>query len=62
MRITDFTTCVTPSLFAVPGLPALSIYIGHAKVVDTYWYLTGIPELMAIAAERFYRYAEGVTP
>ncbi len=41
------------------GLPALSIYVGHAKVVDTYWYLTGIPELMAIAAERFHRYAQG---
>ena len=24
---------------------------------DTYWYLTGIPELMAIAAERFERFA-----
>lgn len=41
------------------GLSALSIYVGHAKVVDTYWYLTGIPELMAIAAERFRRYAQG---
>ena len=41
------------------GLPVLSIYVGHAKVVDTYWYLTGIPELMAIAAERFHRYAQG---
>lgn len=41
------------------GLPALSIYVGHAKVVDTYWYITGIPELMAIAAERFHRYAQG---
>ncbi len=38
---------------------ALSTYIGHAKVSDTYWYFTGIPELMAIAAERFERYAEG---
>lgn len=44
------------------SLPAISIYVGHAKVVDTYWYLTGIPELMAIAAERFHRYAEGVKP
>lgn len=43
------------------GLPALSIYVGHAKVVDTYWYLTGIPELMAIAAERFHCYAQGAT-
>jgi integrase/recombinase XerD len=44
------------------GLPVLSIYVGHAKIVDTYWYLTGIPELMAIAAERFHRYAQEVTP
>ena len=41
-------------------LSALSIYVGHAKVVDTYWYFTGIPELMNIAAGRFQRYAEGV--
>jgi integrase/recombinase XerD len=38
---------------------ALSIYVGHAKVTDTYWYFTGIPELMAIAAERFHRYTQG---
>ena len=37
---------------------ALSTYVGHAKVSDTYWYFTGIPELMAIAAERFHRYAQ----
>jgi integrase len=38
---------------------ALSTYVGHAKVSDTYWYCTGIPELMAIAAERFHRYTQG---
>ena len=31
---------------------ALSTYLGHAKVTDTYWYLTATPELMAIAARR----------
>jgi len=31
---------------------ALSTYIGHAKVTDTYWYVTATPELMAIAARR----------
>lgn len=41
---------------------ALSTYVGHAKVSDTYWYFTGIPELMAIAAERFHRYTQGATP
>ena len=32
---------------------ALSTYVGHAMVTNTYWYLTGIPELMAVAAEKF---------
>ena len=27
-------------------MPALSTYIGHAEPSDTYWYLTGVPELM----------------
>lgn len=31
----------------------LSVYLGHGKVTDTYWYLTGTPPLMAIAAKRF---------
>jgi integrase len=38
---------------------ALSAYVGHAKVSDTYWYFTGVPELMAIAAERFHSFAQG---
>lgn len=38
-------------------LLALSTYLGHAHVSDTYWYLTGVPELMAIAAEHFERLA-----
>lgn len=32
---------------------ALSTYVGHAKVTSTYWYLQAVPELMAIAAQRF---------
>jgi integrase len=32
---------------------ALSTYVGHAKVTDTYWYVTGTPELLAMAGERF---------
>jgi len=39
----------------------LSVYLGHAKVTDTYWYLTGIPSLMSIAADRFERYSGGET-
>jgi integrase len=38
---------------------ALSTYVGHAKVSDTYWYVTAIPELMAVAAQRFGQFAEG---
>jgi integrase len=37
---------------------ALSTYLGHAKVTDTYWYLTGVPELMTIASQRFERLVE----
>jgi integrase len=35
------------------AVAALSTYLGHAKVSDTYWYLTGIPELLDLAASRF---------
>jgi hypothetical protein len=34
-------------------MAALSTYVGHVKISDTYWYLTGIPELMAVAGQRF---------
>ena len=40
-------------------IDALSTYVGHAKVSDTYWYVTAIPDLMAIAAQRFAQFAEG---
>lgn len=32
---------------------ALSTYVGHAMVINTYWYLTGVSELMALAAQKF---------
>jgi len=34
----------------------LSTYLGHAKVSDTYWYLSGFPELLALVGERFERF------
>ena len=37
---------------------ALSTYMGHAKISNTYWYLTGVPELMAQAGARFERFAD----
>jgi integrase/recombinase XerD len=33
-------------------LPQLSTYLGHADPKSTYWYLTGSPELLALAAVR----------
>lgn len=36
---------------------ALSTYMGHAKISNTYWYLTAVPELMAVAAGTFERFA-----
>ena len=32
---------------------ALSTYVGHASVTNTYWYLSALPELLARAAEQF---------
>jgi integrase len=33
-------------------LPVLSTYLGHAHVTDTYWYLSAIPELLAVTKDR----------
>ncbi len=38
------------------AMPALSTYLGHVKVTDTYWYVTGIPELMNTVSARFERF------
>ena len=40
----------------------LCTYLGHARISDTYWYLTGVPELMAAIGERFERTVRGSTP
>jgi integrase len=39
-------------------LPALSAYMGHVNPAQTYWYLQGTPELMALVAERVERCGE----
>ena len=36
---------------------ALSTYLGHARVSDTYWYLEAVPELMHDIAERAEQFA-----
>lgn len=36
---------------------ALSTYMGHAEIFYTYWYLTAVPELMALAGGKFEYFA-----
>lgn len=38
-------------------ITALATYLGHVNVSCTYWYLTAVPELMAVTARRFEQYA-----
>jgi integrase len=39
------------------AVQTLSVYLGHVKVSDTYWYLTATPDLLAQAAARFEPFA-----
>jgi integrase len=39
-------------------LPELSVYLGHVRPEDTYWYLTATPELLGTAAGRFAAFVE----
>ena len=39
-------------------IPALAVYLGHARPQDTYWYLTAAPDVLAPAADRFEAYAD----
>jgi integrase/recombinase XerD len=38
----------------------LSTYLGHARVSDTYWYLSAVPELMQLAANRLEQIQKGM--
>lgn len=40
-------------------LPVLATYMGHADISETYWYLTGCPELMSVASSAFEALARG---
>jgi hypothetical protein len=40
-------------------LPLLSTYLGHVDPAATYWYLSAVPELLALAAERLERKDRG---
>ena len=39
-------------------LPHLSVYLGHVKPQESYWYLTAVPELLSAAARRFENFAQ----
>lgn len=41
-------------------LPILSTYLGHGHVTDTYWYVTGTPELMAAVGQGLDKRWEGI--
>jgi integrase/recombinase XerD len=38
-------------------VPHLSVYLGHLRPQESYWYLTATPQLLGTAAERFRQYA-----
>ena len=38
----------------------MSTYLGHGHVTDTYWYLTGTPELLGAASRRLEKRWEGL--
>lgn len=40
-------------------LPYLSTWLGHVSIRSTHWYLTAVPELMVLAAQRIDRAAAG---
>ena len=42
------------------SLMPLWTYLGHADVTNTYWYLTGVPELLELAVARFEAYASAL--
>ena len=40
-------------------LPVVSTYLGHVEPANTYWYLTAVPELMEVVAERLEQHQAG---
>ena len=39
--------------------PVLATYMGHKKISETYWYLTGTPALLQVACDAFERVVKG---
>ena len=42
-------------------IAALATYLGHVNVTKTYWYLTAVPELLAIVGSRFEEFSQAQT-
>lgn len=42
-----------------PRLPLLSTWLGHTGPASTYWYLTAVPELLSLAADRLEEHPVG---
>jgi len=42
-----------------PRLPLLSTWLGHVGPASTYWYLSGVPELLALAVQRVEHATDG---
>jgi integrase len=40
------------------NIATLATYLGHVDVRDLYWYLSAVPELIDIVADRFERFAQ----
>jgi integrase len=40
-------------------MPRLATYLGHVSVVETYWYIQAVPELLRLATERLETVAHG---
>jgi integrase/recombinase XerD len=38
-------------------IAVLATYLGHVEVRDVYWYMSAVPELMSIVADRFEAFA-----
>ena len=51
------TTTQALARYADHKILALATYLGHARVTDTYWYCTAVPELLASTSQRFERFA-----
>lgn len=44
------------------AIPYLAKYLGHQRVTDTYWYLSGVPELFCQVGRRFEHFARKAKP